>query len=53
VRRTEIEGTNLHIVIIDFIAEEEVRIINLYSSFNPEISRHLFNQLDIRKKFFQ
>ena len=36
VRRTDIEGLNSHIVIIDITGESKLRVINVYRSFAPQ-----------------
>ena len=35
VRRTDLEGTNSHLIIIDIKGLQDVRIINIYRCFNP------------------
>ena len=35
IRRTDLEGTNSHIVIIDLV-ESKLRVINIYRSFSPQ-----------------
>ena len=37
VRRTDIEGLNSHIVIIDITGESKLRVINVYRSFAPQV----------------
>ena len=37
VRRTELEGKDSHLIILDIRAERDLRIINVYRSFNPLI----------------
>ena len=34
-RRTELEGVNSHIVIIDLLNTRPIRICNIYRTFNP------------------
>ena len=36
VRRTELEGIDSHLVIVDIKVETQFRLINLYRSFNPQ-----------------
>ena len=38
VRRTDLEGANSHLLIMDVRAEKDLRIINIYRSFNPIIN---------------
>jgi hypothetical protein len=40
VRRLYLEGSNLHLVIIDVRANKNLRIINIYRSFNPQDGQH-------------
>ena len=37
VRRTDLEGLNSHVVIIDITGESKLRVINVYRSFAPLI----------------
>ena len=46
VRRSELEGVDCHIVILDISSKPDLRIINLYRSFNPpnnQSAREFFN----------
>ena len=35
-RRTDLEGQDKHLVILDLLGEKKMRIINLYRTFNPQ-----------------
>ena len=54
IRRTDLEGTNLHLLVIDIKSEHDLRIINIYRSFNPLVmtnARELFKtQLSLIKQ---
>ena len=36
VRRTDLEGLNSHVIIIDITGESKLRVINVYRSFAPQ-----------------
>ena len=40
VRQFDLEGRDLHLVIIDIKANKNTRIINIYRSFNPQNGQH-------------
>ena len=40
VRQFDLEGRDLHLVIIDIKANKNIRIINIYRSFNPQNGQH-------------
>ena len=41
--RTDLEGLNSHIVIIDITGESKLRVINVYRSFAPQDGESLTN----------
>ena len=36
IRRTDLEGENKHLIVLDIMGNEPKRIINIYRSFNPQ-----------------
>jgi Holliday junction resolvase RusA-like endonuclease len=36
IRRTDLEGLNSHLLILDIKSEKDLRIINIYRTFNPQ-----------------